>query len=108
MTNVESWEASIAWSAEMQQRGLPRFDHSIDPAWFEGDEPPTDEGWSLSYEFEPVPADQGNPSRAFVRFAMPDAPHARLSAGARLWLFERSTSQYAIVEILGPRSRPVI
>jgi len=88
--------ARIFWSEEQARRGLPAFTRTTDPAWFDTPE----QGWSLVCRFHASPRDQGTPSVAHVSFLMPDAPHARLVPGARLRLFERSTQQAAIVEIV--------
>ena len=88
--------ARIMWSDEQCRRGLPAFTRTVDPAWFESPE----EGWSLVCRFHASPREQGSPSVAHVSFLTADAPHARLSPGARLFLFERSTRQVASVEIV--------
>lgn len=88
--------ARIFWSEEQARRGLPAFTRTVDPAWFES----PDEGLSLVCRFHASPREQGTPSVAHVSFSTPDAPHDRLTAGARLHLFERSTRQLARVEII--------
>jgi hypothetical protein len=92
--------ARIHWTPEQQHLGLPQAMRGIDPAWPANSVPTADEGWSLAYEFDRAPADQGNPSQARVHFVMPAAPHHELRAGARLLLFERATSRYATLELL--------
>ena len=92
--------AEITWSEALVRRGLPNFDGTIDPAWIEGARPGKDEGWSLNCTFAAPPSQQGNPSKARVRFLMDEAPHDYLRPGAQLKLFERSTSEYAAVLIL--------
>lgn len=72
----------------------------IEPAWIDPDRPTRDEGWSLVCRFAPAPREQGNPTKATVRFALEEAPQERLHAGAILRLFERDTRQYATVAIL--------
>jgi len=92
--------AVIQWSSSQVRSGLPSFERTIDPAWLWEDAPRSNEGWSLVCEFTAPPSQQGNPSRATVRFANDSAPHDRLRVGALLRLFERVTRQYAIVRIL--------
>jgi hypothetical protein len=92
--------ARITWSEAQARVGLPKLTETIDPAWIEGTMPRQDEGWSLICRFERRPDEQGNPSDAFVRFLVADAPESALHQGARLQLFERGTGQYAEVEIL--------
>jgi hypothetical protein len=99
MTRPRTHQASIRWSAEQEQRGLPAFERTTDPAWHVDEVPKEDEGWSLMCSFDSPPVVQGNPSIAQVRYLMPDAPHP-LVPGLRLRLFERGTSQFADVEIL--------
>ena len=91
--------ARVTWSAAQVRRGLPAFERTTDPAWFEAD-PPGADGWSLRCRFEPPPDAQGSPSVARVAFMMPHAPHERLAPGARLRLFERGSGGRALVEIL--------
>lgn len=88
--------ARITWSAEQVRRGLPAFTRTTDPAWFES----PDEGLALVCRFHASPREQGSPSVAHVSFLAPDAPHDRLVAGARLNLFERSTRELALVQII--------
>ena len=88
--------ARIFWSDEQVRRGLPAFTRTTDPAWFDS----VTEGWSLVCRFHASPREQGSPSVAQVAFVEPNAPHARLTAGARLNLFERSTRRWATVEII--------
>jgi hypothetical protein len=92
--------ASIHWSAEYQRKGLPSALRTIDPAWFIDEVPRHDEGWSLVCEFDKAPAEQGNPSLAYVHYLFETAPAARLIAGATLQLFERGTGKLAKVEII--------
>ena len=92
--------ARITWSPEPVAHGLPIWHCTIDPAWFEAD-PPGSEGWSLKCRFEAAPAEQGNPTLAWVAFLVEDAPHERLTPGARLRLFERNAAgSYAHVEVV--------
>ena len=91
--------ARVTWSAAQVRRGLPAFERTTDPAWFEVDAPGA-AGWSLQCLFDPPPATQGDPSIARVSFMMPHAPHARLIPGTRLSLFERGSGARALVEIL--------
>lgn len=88
--------ARIYWSDEQVRRGLPAFTRTTDPAWFD----PSEKGWSLVCRFHASPREQGSPSVANVAFLLAEAPHDRLTAGARLSLFERSTRQRATVEII--------
>ena len=88
--------ARIYWSDEQVRRGLPAFTRTTDPAWFEG----PDEGLTLVCRFHASPREQGSPSVASVAFLGVDAPHERLVAGAKLYLFERSTRELATVEII--------
>ena len=99
MTDQIAHRASIRWSPEQQQRGLPVYTQTADPAWHVDETPKLDEGWTLLCDFEHPPALQGNPSIARVRYLMPTAPH-RLERGLHLKLFERGTGQFAEVEIL--------
>jgi len=92
--------ARITWSDAQVQRGLPAFSKTTDPAWTDGSVPKLHEGWSLMCSFEVPPNEQGNPSIANVQFLVEKAPHALLVTGARLHMFERQTSQLALVEIL--------
>jgi hypothetical protein len=87
--------ATIEWSAEQAGQGLPKILESIDPSWFN----PGEEAWSIVCQFEIPPSEQGNPSRAIVRFLMPEAPHQLLIPGARLHLFERATAKTALLTI---------
>src|SRR5687767_1536357 len=96
MTEWTARKARITWSAELERQGLPNFTESIDPCWFADSE----EGWSLKCQFDPPPRVQGNPSFATVQFWMDAAPHHRLVPGIRVKLFERTTFQHAVVEIL--------
>ena len=88
--------ARIFWSDEQVRRGLPAFTRTSDPAWFVS----ADEGSTLVCRFHASPREQGTPSVARVSFLGPPAAHDRLVAGARLFLFERSTRQLATVEII--------
>ena len=88
-------QALIKWSAEQVSHGLPTVLKTIDPAWFAAGE----EAWSVVCEFAIPPSEQGNPSRAKVRFYMPEAPHLRLVVGATLYLFERATTKTAFLTI---------
>ncbi|MCY7377860.1 MAG: hypothetical protein LH467_00790 [Gemmatimonadaceae bacterium] len=88
--------ARIRWSDEQVRRGLPAFTRTTDPAWFES----PDEGWSLVCRFHASPREQGSPSVAQVAFLTENAPHHLLKPGAQLYLFERSTRQLAMVEII--------
>ncbi|MEO6528739.1 MAG: hypothetical protein ABIP93_19130 [Gemmatimonadaceae bacterium] len=88
--------ARIFWSDEQVRRGLPAFTRTTDPAWFDS----PDEGWTMICRFHASPREQGTPSVAQVAFVTADAPHSRLVPGARLNLFERSTRQVAVVEIV--------
>ena len=88
--------ARITWSAEQVRRGLPVFTRTMDPAWFES----PDEGLILICRFHASPREQGSPSVAQVTFSTDAAPHDRLIPGASLHLFERSTRQLAIVDII--------
>jgi hypothetical protein len=90
--------ARITWSEAQVQRGLPAVAEMIDPAWFADDRSGA-EGWSLICRFAVPAAAQGSPSEALVRFLVPEAPHGRLTSGARLRLFERATGEYADVVI---------
>jgi hypothetical protein len=54
----------------------------------------------LVCSFDTVPAEQGNPSFARVRFMVENAPHELLRPGVTLQLFERATQAYATVQIL--------
>jgi len=100
MIEIPRHNARIYWSDALQRRGLPTSLRGIDPAWPAGATPVVDEGWSLVYEFDHAPSEQGSPSLARVGFLMEAAPHTALAAGARLQLHERGTQQYALVEIL--------
>ena len=91
--------ARITWSSAQEERGLPSFIRTIDPAWFESD-PPGAEGWSLKCRFDPSPESQGNPTIAHVAFLMENAPHDRLTPGTRLRLYERGSGGRALVEVL--------
>ena len=93
-------EARVTWSAAHVRAGLPAFTQAVDPAWFDGDRPGRDEGWSLACRFDAPPREQGNPSRAWVRLAVAHAPHGSLGPGVRLWLFEPATQRLALVEVL--------
>lgn len=88
-------QAIVEWSAEQARVGLPKMVESVDPAWFA----PGDEAWSVVCQFAVPPNEQGNPSTAKVRFLMPEAPHQRLVPGATLHLFERATTQTALLTI---------
>ena len=88
--------ARISWSEEQIRRGLPVFTRTTDPAWFET----PDEGLTLVCRFHASPREQGSPSVAQVAFLTEESPHERLTRGARLYLFERSTRQLARVEIV--------
>ncbi len=92
--------ADVEWSTAQVERGLPSFERITDPAWFWEDPPRSTQGWSLACEFTAPPSEQGNPSRATVRFVMDAAPHERLRPGALLRMFERPTHQYATITIL--------
>jgi hypothetical protein len=92
--------AEIEWSSGQVEIGLPAVERTIDPAWFWDDMPRSTEGWSLACEFAPPPSQQGNPSRASVRFVVDAAPHDRLRPGTLLRMFERATRSYATVRIL--------
>ena len=91
--------ARITWSAAHVAHGLRAATHFVDPSWFVGDGP-NDEGWSLVCRFEIAPQVQGNPSMAWVRFAMAGAPHERLVPGTVLRLFEPITGDQARVELV--------
>jgi len=93
-------QAEITWSPALVEKGLPTQLETIAPAWFWDDQPRTREGWSLRCAFEPSPREQGNPSRARVRFTMDAAPHDRLRPGVTLRLFEPTSLQYATVRLL--------
>ena len=93
-------QAQITWSGEQVRKGLPDIKETIDPSWLGSTVPPTAEGWSLSCRFDSPPSKQGNPSVGYVRFLVPEAPHAQLKPGAVLRLFERATLTYATVAIL--------
>ena len=88
--------ARIFWSDEQVRRGLPAFTRTTDPAWFGT----SAVAWSLVCRFHASPREQGSPSIATVAYLAADAPHDLLVAGARLSLFERSTSGRASVEIV--------
>lgn len=92
--------ARIAWSSTQLALGLPGLRSTIDPSWLDGAVPTVDDGWSLVCEFDRPPSVQGNPTAGRIMFAVAEAPHAELKAGARLKLFERATGKYAIVEVL--------
>jgi hypothetical protein len=51
--------------------------------------PSSDQGWSLIFDFEQSPVEQGTPSLALIRFLADEAPHEYLWPGARLQLFDR-------------------
>jgi hypothetical protein len=92
--------ARITWSDALVRAGLPALLQTIDPAWVDGAVPIKDEGWSLICRFERAPNEQGNPSVAFVRFLVGNAPEHLLKQGAVLRLFERGTLHLATLEIL--------
>ena len=91
--------ALITWSASREAEGLPSVQQFIQPAWL-GEGGQEDEGWSLVCRFDDVPLDQGNPSTAFVRFLVADAPHEYLQPGAVLRLFDGDRDARATVRIL--------
>jgi hypothetical protein len=92
--------ARITWSSAQQRLGLPTKQRGCDPSWFDGVSPDKGDSWSLLFRFDTPPQEQGNPSEAYVRFLVDEAPHAQLTEGTLLWLFERATSKAARVEIL--------
>jgi len=92
--------ARITWSAQRVQQGLPTAFETVDPAWFGRGPSAGGEGWSVVCRYDEPPRVQGNPTRAWVRFLAPGAPHARLAPGAVLRMFEPGTGQLALVEIL--------
>ena len=91
--------ARITWSAAHVKHGLRAATQFVGPSWFV-DDGPTDEGWSLVCRFEIAPQVQGNPSMAWVRFAVDGAPHERLVPGTVLRLFEPITGDEARVELV--------
>ena len=91
--------AQITWSQEHVRGGLPSYAQTNDPARFD-DAPEGADAWSLVCSFDTVPAEQGNPSFARVRFMVANAPHELLRPGVTLQLFERATQAYATVQIL--------
>ena len=97
---MKEHRARIEWSADLILAGLPKFTNTVAPAWFWEDQPKSGHGWSLSCRFERPPHEQGNPTLAYVRFAIDSAPHQRLSVGSALRLFEPVTRNFAYVEIL--------
>jgi hypothetical protein len=92
--------ARITWSDEQVRRGLPTIHETVDPAWPDGTGPAATIGWSLRCRFEVAPAEQGNPSIAWVDFMLAEAPHSALQVGTRWQLFERGTRGLATVEIV--------
>lgn len=62
--------AHITWSEEQARRGLPAIHETVDPAWPDGIAPAATIGWSLRCRFEVTPAEQGNPSMAWVDFVL--------------------------------------
>jgi hypothetical protein len=100
MTGQKRHRALIRWSPEQERLGLPSSMRGIDPAWISPTKPVQDDGWSLVYEFDRAPMEQGNPSAAYVHFPIDDAPHEQLVAGTILQLFEPATRRYATIEIL--------
>lgn len=92
--------ARITWSSQRVRLGLPAAYETMDAAWFGSEPTHGEEGWSLVCRYDEPPRIQGNPTRAWVRFAAAAAPHERLTAGTILRLFEPGTGQTALVEIL--------
>ena len=92
--------ARITWSAQRARQGLPAAFETTDPAWFGREPSAGEEGWSLVCRYDEPPRVQGNPTRAWVRFMVAGAPHARLVHGTILRMFEPGTGQLALVEIL--------
>jgi len=92
--------ARITWSAQRVRQGLPAAFETVDPAWFGREGAAGEEGWSLVCRYDEPPRVQGNPTRAWVRFLVPGAPHERLAPGTVWRMFEPGTGQLALVEIL--------
>jgi len=92
--------ASITWSQQLMDEGLPTVRELTNPAWIDPDAPGDHDGWSLACRFERAPSELGNPSAATVRMVAADAPHDRVKAGVTLRLFEPTTKQYASVAIV--------
>lgn len=89
----------VTWSEEQVELGLPNIMVTTDPS-NPIDEQYSDEWWSMVCRFEKPPVEQGNPSRAYVRFLLKKAPHKLLQTGAKFQLFERATQKFAVIEIL--------
>jgi hypothetical protein len=81
--------AEVAWTPASMARGLPEVPEYVGPVHQPGVAPPwTHDAWSLICRFDPSPRDQGNPSRARVRFLFLAAPDSWLRPGSTLWLWE--------------------
>lgn len=96
-------DALVRWTSESirGRRELPPTLRYVGLSRFVGDVVGRDDAWSVELRFHHPPAEQGNQeaTRAQVRFLMADAPHERLSRGARFGLFE-GPIHVADVEIL--------
>jgi hypothetical protein len=93
--------ARIIW-APPAQRGTHRLPSTLRYTHIArfADDRPGDDAWSVVCRFEVPPSEQDGPSAAFVRFLMPEAPHARLAPGTSFHLFEGPT-EVATVEVFG-------
>jgi hypothetical protein len=82
---INSHEVNVIWQGDKANH-LPTGLQYITVAKF--DESWIDEAWSIVLNFEIPPSQQGNPSKGYAKFLMPNAPLDKLFSGQLFQLYE--------------------
>lgn len=85
MFKNEKTDVIVEWKGT-KEKHLPTGLQYITVSKF--DEDWLQNAWSIVLEFDQPPNIQGNPSRGFARFLMPNAPKDKLISGAVFELYE--------------------
>lgn len=79
---IVSWDHNIF---DGESRQLPNRNKLYSQIY---DLPHIGASWSVLFEFNPAPMDQGNESKATVRFLVESAPHYILSKGFKFHFYD--------------------